>query len=69
MWMDIGIRLIRKEVFTVLVMVVGLLLALGSRSGRRMGVDSVVRVSSIRVLRTIDRSITFTWICTRMSGS
>ena len=69
MWIAIGIRLIRKEIFTVSVMVVGVFLRLSDRRGKMMGVVRVVRVSSMRVVRTSGRSITFTWICTKMSGS
>lgn len=51
------------------VMVVGVFLNLFDRSGRMIGVERVVRVSSMERARVIDRSITFTWICTKMSGS
>lgn len=70
-WMKIvmGIRLIRNEVFTVLVMVLGVFFRLFERNGKMIGVRRVVRVSSINVFRTNGRSITFTWICTKMSGS
>lgn len=44
-------------------------LKLFDKRGSRIGVERVARVSSINVFRTIDRSITFTWICTKMSGS
>lgn len=64
-----GIRLIRKEALTVFVMVSGVFLELGDRRGNRMGVERVARVRSINVFRTSDRSITFTWICTKISGS
>lgn len=50
-------------------MVVGVFLRLSDSSGKMRGVDRVVRVSSVEVIRTSDRSITFTWICTKMSGS
>lgn len=69
MKMVIGIRLSRKEVLTVFVMVFGVFLRLFARRGKMIGVSRVVRVSSINVFRTIDWSITFTWICTKMSGS
>lgn len=69
MKMVIGIRLSRKEVLTVLVMVCGVFFRLFARSGKIMGVSRVIRVSSMNVFRTIDWSITFTWICTKMSGS
>lgn len=64
-----GIKLIRKEALTVFVMVSGVFLELGDRRGNRMGVERVARVRSMNVLRTSGRSITFTWICTKMSGS
>lgn len=51
------------------VMMSGVFLSLLDISGRIMGVDRVVRVSNMEVIRTSDRSITFTWICTKMSGS
>lgn len=51
------------------VMVVGVFLRLLDRRGNRMGVKRVARVRSMNVFRTSDRSITFTWICTKMSGS
>lgn len=69
MWIVIGIRLIRKEVFTVLVIVSGVFLRLPDSRGNRIGVERIASVSSINVVRTSDRSITFTWICTKMSGS
>lgn len=62
-------RLIRKEVLTVLVIVLGLFLKLSDKRGNRMGVERVARVRSMNVFRTSERSITFTWICTKMSGS
>lgn len=70
-WMKIviGIRLIRKEVFTVLVMVLGVFFRLLESRGKIIGVSRTVRVSSMDVFRTSGRSITFTWICTKMSGS
>lgn len=49
--------------------VVGLFLRLSDRRGNRMGVERVARVRSMEVFRISDRSITFTWICTKMSGS
>lgn len=58
-----------KEVLTVFVMVVGVFLRLSESSGKMIGVSKVARVSSIDVFRTSNRSITFTWICTKMSGS
>lgn len=64
-----GIRLIRKEVFTVFVMVVGVFLRVSDRRGKIMGVERVARVSRAVRLRTNRRSITFTWICTKMGGS
>lgn len=64
-----GTRLIRKEALTVFVMVLGVFLRLGDRSGNRMGVERVTRVRIMNVFRMRDRSITFTWICTKMSGS
>ena len=68
-WIVIGTRLIRNDILTVFVMEVGVFLNLSDRIGRMMGVNRVVRVSSIMVLRISERSITFTWICTKMSGS
>lgn len=64
-----GIRLIRNEVFTVLVMVSGVFFRLSEMRGKMMGVSRTVRVSSMDVFRASGRSITFTWICTKMSGS
>ena len=69
MWIIIGIRLIMKEVFTVFVMMVGVFLRLFDSMGKMSGVERVVSVSSIRVIRISGESITFTWICTKMSGS
>lgn len=59
----------KKEVLTVFVIVVGEFLRLFDSRGRIIGVDRIARVSSISVFRTNGRSITFTWICTKMSGS
>lgn len=67
--MVIGIKLIRNEVLTVLVMMAGVFLRLFDSSGKIIGVDRVARVSSINVFRISDISITFTWICTKMTGS
>lgn len=64
-----GIRLIKNEVLTVFVIVLGVFLRLLDSSGSRIGVKRVVRVKSMNVFRTSERSITFTWICTKMSGS
>lgn len=64
-----GIKLIRKEVLTVFVIVLGVFLRLLDSRGSRMGVERVARVRSMNVFRTSERSITFTWICTKMSGS
>lgn len=64
-----GIRLIRNEALTVFVMEEGVFLKLSESNGRIIGVSRVVRVSSMDVVRTSDRSITFTWICTKMDGS
>lgn len=69
MWIVIGIKLIRKEVLTVFVIVLGVFLRLSDRRGNKMGVERVARVRSMSVVRVSDRSITFTWICTKMSGS
>lgn len=33
------------------------------------GVERIAKVSSMNVFRTNSRSITFAWICTKMSGS
>lgn len=65
----IGARLIRKAVLIVRVMVLGEFLKVFRRMGRNMGVRIVVSVSNIRVLRSRAISTTFTWICTKMSGS
>lgn len=67
--MVIGIKLIRNEVLTVLVMMAGVFLRLFDSSGKIIGVDRVARVSSMNVFRISDISITFTWICTKMTGS
>lgn len=53
----------------MLVIVLGVFLRLLDKRGNRIGVERVARVKSINVFRTIERSITFTWICTKMSGS
>lgn len=58
-----------KEVLTVFVMVEGVFLRLSESNGKTMGVNKVARVSSMDVFRTSSRSITFTWICTKMGGS
>lgn len=58
-----------NEVLTVLVIEEGVFLKLSESNGRIIGVSRVVRVRSIDVVRTSDRSITFTWICTKMDGS
>lgn len=42
-----GIRLIRNEVFTVLVIVSGVFFRLSEMRGKMMGVSRTVRVSSI----------------------
>lgn len=70
-WMKIiiGIKLIRKEVLTVRVIVAGEFLRLFDSMGKMMGVDRVARVRSMSVFRTSSRSITFTWICTKVDGS
>lgn len=47
----------------------GVFLRLLDRRGNRIGVERVARVNSMNVLRTIERSITFTWTCTKMGGS
>lgn len=67
--MVIGIKLIRNEVLTVFVMMVGVFLRLSDSSGKMIGVDRVARDSSMNVFRISDISITFTWICTKMTGS
>lgn len=53
----------------VRVMVVGEFWKFFDRRGSRVGVRMTVSVSSIEVLRSSVGSITFTWICTKMSGS
>lgn len=47
----------------------GVFLRLSDSSGKMIGVSRVVRAKSVNVFRTSGRSITFTWICTKMSGS
>lgn len=49
--MVIGTRLIRKEVLTVFVMMVGVFFRLFDRRGRMIGVHRVTRVSSMNVFR------------------
>lgn len=64
-----GIRLIRKAVLTVRVMWVGEFWNVFDRSGSSVGARMVVKVRSMKVLRSSVVSITFTWNCTKMSGS
>lgn len=47
----------------------GVFLRLSDRRGNRIGVERVARVRSMNVIRISEGSITFTWICTKMSGS
>lgn len=51
------------------VMVVGVFLRFSDRRGKMMGVERVAKVSRAVRFRTNRRSITFTWICTKMGGS
>lgn len=67
--MVMGIRLIRKEVLTVFVMIVGVFFRLFDSMGKMIGVQRTARVSSINVFKINIWSITFTWICTKMTGS
>lgn len=67
--MVMGIRLIRKEVLTVFVMIVGVFFRLSDSMGKMIGVQRTVRVSSMNVFRMSIWSTTFTWICTKMTGS
>lgn len=65
----VGIRLVRKAVLIARVMVLGEFLKFFRRMGRSMGVRMAVSVASVSVLRSRAVSITFTWICTKVSGS
>lgn len=65
----IGARLVRKAVLTVWVIKVGELLKFFDKRGSKIGVRMIVRVRSIEVLRSSVVSTTFTWICTKISGS
>ena len=62
-------RLVRNAVLTVRVMVVGVFWKFFDRRGSIMGASRMASVSSIIVLRSSGASITFTWSCTKMSGS
>lgn len=64
-----GIRLARKAVFTVRVIEAGEFLKFFSMRGRIIGMRMIVVVRSMEVLRRRVSSITFTWSCTKMSGS
>lgn len=61
-------RLVMKAVLTVLEISDGEFFSL-SRGGRIMGVRRITSVNGVRVFRSSVISITFTWICTKMSGS
>lgn len=64
-----GIRLVKKAILIVAVRVLGEFWKFFNRRGRSMGVRVIVSVSSMVVLRSRAISITFTWICTKISGS
>lgn len=66
--MVIGARLVRKAALTVLEMDEGVFLNFRI-GGRMIGVRRIIRVSDVKVLRSRAVSITFTWSCTKMSGS
>ncbi len=63
-----GIRLIKKAVLIVLVIDCGEFLKL-NRRGRMIGVRRVRRISGMDVFKSMVIFITFTWSCTKMSGS
>lgn len=63
-----GIRLIKKAVLIVLVIDCGEFLKL-NRRGRMIGVRRVRRISGMDVFNSMVIFITFTWSCTKMSGS
>lgn len=65
----IGRRLIRKEDLMVRVMVLGEFWKFLERRGRNVGIRVVVKVRSVKVVRSRAVSTTFTWICTKMGGS
>ena len=69
MKIDIGIKLVKKAVFTVDVIDSGVFWSLGDKSGRMIGVSKMISVRSMEVLRSSVVSIAFTWSCTKMSGS
>lgn len=69
MKMVAGIRLVKKAVLMVRVMLDGEFLRFVDSAGSSMGVKMIVSVSSMEVFRSNVVSITFTWICTKMSGS
>lgn len=63
-----GIRLVRKAVLMERVMVGGEFLRLSVRV-RSIGRRMIVSVRKVEVVMISGISITFTWICTKMSGS
>lgn len=65
----VGARLMRKADLMVRVMVLGEFWKFFEIRGRSVGVRMVVSVRSVRVVRSRVVSTTFTWICTKMSGS
>lgn len=65
----VGTRLIKKAVLTVRVMVAGEFWNVFDSRGSSVGMRMIARVRSMEVLRSSGVSITFTWICTKMSGS
>lgn len=64
-----GTRLIRNVVLTVRVMMVGEFWEFFDASGSSIGIEMVVSVRRMVVLRNRVGSFTFTWICTKVSGS
>lgn len=69
MKMVIGIRLVRKAVLIVSVMEAGGIEWGVERRERRIGMRMIASVRSMEVLRSNVVSTTFTWICTKISGS
>ena len=63
----VGRRLIMKAVLTVCVIMVGVDLSFFDVRGSSRGIVRVVSVIRVSVLSIV--SITFTWICTKVSGS
>lgn len=65
----IGTRLVRRAVLMACVVMVGEFFRFFDSRGRSIGVRMIVSVRSMDVLRSSVVSTTFTWICTKMSGS